>query len=251
MPVMDEFKEERESIKNAGIRKKISYFWSYYKLHTFVVLAVVLILGIAIRDVLNQKDYAIFGVILNCIELGADVSEEFVDNYIEYAGIDDSSYNVKLDTNLDVSNEDGSELAVVSAQRMLVYTSSGELDFIMAGSDVFAEYANTTIFYDIRDILSPEQITKYEPYFYYVDMDVVEILEGDDYYDDDFVAPTIPDPAKPETMKNPVPVGIFLSDSEKINETFSFSGSDYIAIGVTQASPNIDNTLKFIDYIMN
>ena len=31
MPVMDEFREEREAIKNAGWDYKLKYFWDYYK----------------------------------------------------------------------------------------------------------------------------------------------------------------------------------------------------------------------------
>ena len=31
MPVMDEFKEERAALKQAGLKVKLIYFWDYYK----------------------------------------------------------------------------------------------------------------------------------------------------------------------------------------------------------------------------
>ena len=33
MAVMDEFKEEREALKNGTPKQKLAYFWYYYKWH--------------------------------------------------------------------------------------------------------------------------------------------------------------------------------------------------------------------------
>ena len=44
MAVMDEFKSERESVKNEPFKKKAAYFWTYYK--WFVIIPLIIIIGI-------------------------------------------------------------------------------------------------------------------------------------------------------------------------------------------------------------
>ena len=46
MPLMDEFKEERASIKNAPFKKKLRYFWDYYKWHVIITVAAVVIAAV-------------------------------------------------------------------------------------------------------------------------------------------------------------------------------------------------------------
>jgi hypothetical protein len=45
MPVMDEFKEERETIKNAPFSKKLEYFKDYYLMKTIIAVVTAAILG--------------------------------------------------------------------------------------------------------------------------------------------------------------------------------------------------------------
>ena len=57
MPVMDEFREEREAIKNAGFKEKWEYFWEYYKWYVIGGAAIIILLTIFIRDMVNKKDW--------------------------------------------------------------------------------------------------------------------------------------------------------------------------------------------------
>ena len=44
MAVMDEFKEEREALKNGTPRQKLTYFWYYYKWHVIIALVVIIMI---------------------------------------------------------------------------------------------------------------------------------------------------------------------------------------------------------------
>ena len=44
MAVMDEFKEEREALKNGTPRQKLAYFWYYYKWHVIIALVVIIMI---------------------------------------------------------------------------------------------------------------------------------------------------------------------------------------------------------------
>lgn len=249
MPVMDEFKKERETIKNADFKTKLQYFFYYYKVHTIAVIAAAALIGMLIHDIVTQKDDALFVGMLNCAVLSEDDTAAFVDNYVEYAAIDTEEYNIQLDTTLYFNQDTLTEITMSASQRLLVYTSAEELDVIIGGSDIFPAQAEQGMFHDLRDILSKEQLIKYEPYFYYVDQAVIdetyalaEELSIEESY------PEMPAPTKPEEMEDPVPVGLFVTDCKRLTDTYYFNG-DYSVIGVMVNAPHVENSVKFIDYI--
>ena len=105
----------------------------------------------------------------------------------------------------------------------------------------------------MREFLSGEQFEKYSPYFYYIDMVKVaernEIMDSADnlYTDYTLIAP---DPRKPEEMDDPVPVGIYLDDCEKIREHFYFKSDDVVAcVFVNTQKPDI--ALQYLDFLMD
>ena len=53
MPVMDEFKEERESLKNGTPKQKLTYFWDYYKWHVIVAIVAIIVVVTFIQQILN------------------------------------------------------------------------------------------------------------------------------------------------------------------------------------------------------
>uniref|UniRef100_UPI004057B6C5 hypothetical protein n=1 Tax=Acetatifactor sp. TaxID=1872090 RepID=UPI004057B6C5 len=260
MPVMDEFKEERESIKNAGLKEKLKYFWYYYKLHTIGAIFAVVLIVTLIHDIASQKDDAFFAAMLNCAVPDPEKTEVFLQNYADYAGIDRNEYDVLVDSTISFATEDTaqfvanlSELTMSAGQRLMAYTSAGELDVIIGGSNVFPDQAYQGMFHDLRDIMTKEQIAKYEPYFYYVDqahitaMDEAEVeLAINENLDDSMF--DYPDPTKPEDMKDPVPVAIFVTESATLNDYYWFGG-DYAALGIMVNAPNVENTIQFIDYL--
>ena len=248
MPVMDEFREEREKIKNGSFKDKLNYFWCYYKFHTLVTICAVVLLVMLIHDVLTQKETAFFAAMLNSVSLGEDTTESFREDFAEYTEIDLDKYEVLFDNTINLDDSAAGELATGSSQRLLVYTSAGEIDVIVGGEDIFPDQAKQGMFYDLREILTEEQIARYEPYFYYVDQAYLDLMNSDETYDLNFVAPEPPDPAKPEEMENPIPVGIFVTDCDRLTDVYYFSG-DYAAVGVMINSSHVETSLQFIDYL--
>lgn len=56
MAVMDEFKEEREALKNGTPRQKLAYFWYYYKWHVIIALVVIIMIVSFIKQLTDRKD---------------------------------------------------------------------------------------------------------------------------------------------------------------------------------------------------
>lgn len=260
MPLMDEFKEERQSIKNASFRDKLSYFWYYYKTHTIITLFVLVVGITTISEILSQKENAFFALLLNSVTTGEEQSVAFTQNFADYSGIDTEKYDVMFDNSIifapsgeNVSLLDFNELNASASERLLVYTASGTVDVILAGSDIFPGQAIQEMFCDLRDILSSEQLAAYEPYFYYVDqtyLDAVAKAKESETTDNASAVDlnVFPDPLNPDAMEQPVPVGILVSDCNKLTEAHMFGG-DYTVLGVMVNAPHPHAALQFIDYL--
>lgn len=243
MPVMDEFREEREAIKNAGFGYKLKYFWDYYK--WFVIgglLAIFIIISIA-KDIINAKDFAFNGVMLNTFGDDA-LMQEFSDNFASEAQLDTENYEVFMDTSLrlDVGAYDEGSRATLS--KVMAYLSIGDLDFIIADPAAFEYYATSSTFYDLTQLLTPEQLKALEPYFYYVDQAEIDRRLNTS---DEYVA-KVYDHTKPETMESPVLAGLYIHEAPKVSTTFVFKDNTAI-IGIPNSTQRLETSLKFIDYI--
>ena len=249
MPVMDEFKESRERIKNASFKEKAIYFFDYYKFHVIITVFVITLLAILIRDITSQKEDAFYAVIMNSILRDTEYIDAFHDNFAEYCGVDTNEYDVMIDNSINFSDNPVDELTMSASQRLVALTAANTIDVIVGDSTIFPDQANQGMFCDLRMFLTEEQLAEYEPYFYYVDEAYIEYVdEALDSYDPDMVLPDPIDPTKPEEMEKPVPVGIFVTDSQTLKDAYPFVG-DYVAVGVMANAPHPDVSQDFIDFI--
>ena len=65
MAVMDEFREEREAMKNGTRKQKLEYFWCYYKWHVICTVAAIAIISSFIYEGVTRKDIALYATFLN------------------------------------------------------------------------------------------------------------------------------------------------------------------------------------------
>ena len=246
MPVMDEFKAERETIKQKSTKEKISYFFDYYKWHT---VAVVVILAAAISlivHLVNLKDRALYVCLLNATAF--DQTDNYIQHFEEYAGIDQSEYEAIFDTSMSIEIGGRDTVTATSFQKMAVYTAAGDLDVIITNPEIIEYYVEQGLFYDLRQLLSPEQIALYEPYFFYVDQVVLNAIQDANDRDETYDA-VFSDPRQPEAMTDPIPVGIVLDDCQRLKESVLF-GDEELVLSVIINSSNVETALKFIDFVM-
>ena len=95
-----------------------------------------------------------------------------------------------------------------------------------------------------------EQIQALEPYFYYVDREVVLAIEAaNDDMNTDYT-PDYPDPLHPEDMQDPVPVGICLTDCKDLTDTYYFRG-DGIVMGIYANAEHVQTAVDLAEYLLN
>lgn len=251
MAVMDEFKEERDALKNGSFKQKLSYYYYYYKWHVIIGIFAVALIGTFIFQLVTNKE-----VVFNAVLLNANLQDEhdpYSQEYAEYAGIDLTKESVLFDSTIYTLGHVTDEATSTASQKLLALTASGAVDVMVTDTNSIVPYANADMFHDLRDILTEEQLTKYEPYFYYVDRKTLEEIEAANNAFDLSFEPTYPDPSKPEEMEDPIPVGIYLDECETLLEKYHFMQENdpnvRVVIGVYFNSEQTENALKFIDFL--
>jgi len=277
----DEIKKKRqESLAKAGFKGKVAYFWEYYKVHLLVTVFCVVFFGALIHDIVTSKDYGFYAIMVNCYQT---VEQEAVENeFAALASIDVDEYDVLVDLTTSVNMESLDQYTIANSEKIMAVTASGDLDIITSDADTFNYYARSSMFYDLRDIMTSEQLAEYEGYIYYIDQAVIDavndgtyeledsssastsssatdediIMESGDemslstYTESEYVTPedfVAPDPS---TMENPIPVGIICTDAPYLTELGIYQNRVPV-VGVVASSNRVELALEFIDYIWN
>lgn len=247
MPVMDEFKEERAALKNKTPKEKLSYFWYYYKWHVIVTIVIIAAVISLIHTYITGKDVGFYAVMLNSGATGN--TDAYSQEVAEALGIDTEKYEVLFDTTMYVDFNNMDDATVASSQKMMVYIAAAEFDIIVTDTASLEHYAYTDTLYDLRDLLSEEQLEKYEPYFYYIDKKVLDEKQAaSDAMDDSYVPVYPADPSNPEDMTEPVPVGVYVNSCDDFTDNFYFRADDIVySIVVNTTRP--EAAVQYLDYV--
>lgn len=252
MALMDEFKQERESVRRRTSKQKLIYFWDYYKWHTIIILVVIAFFSTLIYRAVTEPDMTLNGILLNTFsESTENPTTTLVDDFMENQNLDASNCEVTLNTSLfyTVNSETDIQMSNYEAiQVLLSQSSTGELDFITGDERALTDLAYKEYLADLTEVLTPEQLALYEPYLLYVDWSVVEEIELAGKNNEDSSKIELPDSRNPEAMKEPIPVLIDISHAEKLTEVYNYP-FETLVFGIVNTE-NKDMTLKFLDYIL-
>lgn len=248
MPVMDEFKEEREAMKNGTPKQKLTYFWDYYRWHVIIGVIVVILAFFLIHQMAARKETAFYALMLNATAYHymEDTSANTA-AFAEYAGIDEKKYQIMYDTSIQIGTSAGDDYN--SNQKLMVYLAAAELDVMVSDSNSIQTYAYQGQFQNLSDFLTEEQLAKYADSFYYIDRAVVKEAEAaSEAYDFDYI-PVYGNPRHPEEMEDPVPVGIYLDESCSLLEDYYFRGEE-VVVSVLINTKRPERASVFIDFLM-
>lgn len=245
MALMDEFKEERAAMKQQPFKKRWKYFWDYHKWHVIIATFVVLCVGNFIYSVVTAKETALMVGFIDCYS-NDDAKEAYKNELIELMGIDTKTHDIVLDNSYLLSGMDTMEASF--AEILGVRIMAGELDVFLSPEDIFNRYVQNDIFYDLRDVLSPEQLEYYQDSFYYVDRAVLEKEEiyETDYAETQFVDNT--DHTTPEGMDDPIVAGIYVTGTEEFQHIYYFQrDTQEVVFGIPGYVEDCTYALQFLD----
>ncbi len=248
MPVMDEFRDERESIKDGTPKQKFQYFLDYYIWYVIGGIIAIIFFGWLLHDILNSKDWTFYGFFINAY--GEErATEEYFNEFAEVANLDLETYAGMIDSSMSLNVNSYNEMTMSTVNRLMVSMAAGEVDFFAADTASFNHYATTETFLDMTEILPPDLLEKCEPYLYYVDM--AEVRRRDEYNSagryDDYI-PKEYDHRSPEGLDDPAAIGLYIEECEELMSVYTFSTEEVI-LGIPLNTTHLDTSIKFVDYI--
>ena len=247
MPLMDEFKEEREAIKNASFKERFSYFWCYYKWHVIGTIIAIAVVGSFVYQYITHKENAFYVVVLNSYAYPS--AQDYTDNLAEIFELDTSKEQVLFDTSVYVDFKSNDQRTMTSAQKIIVYMASNELDLMISDTKSLEYYLYNDTFLDLTTVLTPEQVEKYKDRFYYIDKELLIALK--DQATDKLFSMDFPEnPYDPDSITDPVPVGLNVSDQKDFLDNYGFQSTDLIMCPVANTL-NIEKIQKYVDYVFS
>lgn len=268
MSILEEIKEQQQKTKDMTLKGKLSYFWYYYKVQTIVIILVLLFIISFIRQIMTDKPYAFYAVLLNADNTPENIDTSFLweDEFQTYAEIDADSYQVSIDTSITLSSDGGSQYDAANRQKMTAMMHVGDIHALLADTETFESYARLEFFYDLTSVFTDEDLAPYADYLYYTDAAAFDEDTGDTLEEMESAAKEIYerniDHGDPSTMEKPVAVGIRIPGTgNKLaesgyyaylqEESRTFQGyPEETVIGIPVSVENPHLALKFLEYLM-
>lgn len=173
MAVRDEIKQEHAKVKEMSWKKKLEYFWEYYKIPTLILL-VVIIAGVSLtRDIIEGSKPVYLDVTFINTNFALDNSDCTLEqDYIEAEGIDMETYNVNISvaSTMRTDPETYDQVSLATKQKiMALYT--GKMIDILAGPKAVVDNISELDGYGDLDTILPDDIKQelekkgYEKYY--------------------------------------------------------------------------------------
>ena len=248
---MDEFKKQREAIKNGTPKEKLAYFWDYNKWYVIGIVAVAIFATSFIYNYVTKTESVLTGMMLNTYIDDMDTKDELIQTFIEEQNIDTSDYHVELNTNYTYSvgaTGTNAQMNYAVLEAITAQAGNGMLDFMTGETDVLVDFAYKGWLSDLRTVLTDDQIAMYEPYFLYVDQAVLDEIEKASENMEDVNIIERPDPSNPDAMKKPIPVFIDVTQCEKLTDIYTYE-MDQLLFGVFFNTERQEMVQEFLDLI--
>lgn len=249
MTILEHIKKERAKLEGKSPKERWEYFWEYYKWPVLAVVLAVVLLIQGIVSVVNKKEIVFSGFVLNS-KIALD-DDAFLQGFYDYAGIASDKQEAAFYS--DITLGDGNSKSDITAfQRIMAGIATKETDFVVGQAISFrlCAYNTSNIFLDLRNFFDEDTLERFSDRLYYIDGAVLAILDAPLGEQVDTSALEYPDPTKPETMKDPIPVGIDISDREAFQSAYYLTDTT-LYLGVIANTPRLELTLQFIEYLFS
>lgn len=211
-------KRKKVFLKGNTLTEKWQYFKDYYMKAAILILVVISMLLILIKDIYRGTRESIFYALV--VNSYTSVPDEFRDGFVAYAGLDDETYNVIIDSTMKINVEMLDDMTRNYMQEVIAISSTKKQDIFLADQQVIDYYWDAEYIVDIREYLPEEVWSAYEEQFYYR-----EDKEG-----------------------NQVPAGIIVADSPKLAEFGMYEYQNPI-LSVVYMAPDAENIAAFLSYL--
>lgn len=249
MKFIKRIQEDWQKVKDMPAKEKWEFFWDYYKIQAICILVAIVLISQFISTVANQKDIIFSGF---CVNSKISLDEDLLwDGFYEATGIDSNAQTVACYSDLQIVPGQ-IQLNNNSVQRIIAGCAVQDTDFIAGDPYSFqvCAYTSQQLFADLREVLDEKTLEKCADRIYYIDKSIIDVLNspvGEQVEPDALEYPK--DPKDPTSMKNPIPVGIDVSDRKDLQKAYYLDGTT-IYVGAVRSTARPELTKQFIEYLL-
>lgn len=227
------------------MNEKFRLLYKSHRLYFWAAGAVVILGVILFISAFTVKQTVLRGVLVGTGK-GADY-QTLSRSFVESLGLESSRGQIQFMDNIAYSanpEQPGDNFGAIDI--LTEYTARGYADFLLGEGEAMKNLAYSEFFADLRDVLSQEQLEVLEDQLLYVDMAVIREMEQmalTQEYPEKF---TLPDPADPQGMEEPVPVLVDVTGHETLKPLF---GEENVLLAVAQNGGHRAAAKAFVEYL--
>lgn len=224
--MFDEMREQGAKLKGAPLKEKLAYYKEYYLKMSLAVIAVVVFVAYLVYTITTApEDTAFAAYFYN--DTGDSSSTELLDSFVEYIGLDTDVHDAYIDATMNYYADSSDYDSYIGLEKAVAVISISELDIIVGDADTIDYFARSDCFSDITTVLPGDLLEQFQDKLYYA------VVGADE-----------------ETGEEGelVPVGIYVTDSPKLNEYHYYDGMEPI-LGFIVNSDSMDNAITFLRFI--
>lgn len=179
--VSEEIKDQREKFSELSSKEKIEYIYDYYKWWIVGPIALIIVLCMLIRTVIDNKRPTYLDVEMINSYFAVDETNTVEEDFVKEYNVDLETYHLYIGTSISLSEEAFDTTMIANQQRLVGLYSAGQLDVIIGPVETMEGAANCNAYADLTNIIPQDlmdELVDREYEFYYFDPSKDEI---DDY----------------------------------------------------------------------
>ncbi|MCD7745507.1 MAG: hypothetical protein LUI13_09540 [Lachnospiraceae bacterium] len=218
----DRIRDEWGKLKTLSWKARLAYVWDYYKLQMVIIVVIILAINLGFTIYHNlQIDTLLYVYMVNCNTYYVD-PDELVEDYTEYLGGIGDKEEISMDTSVLLDEEDYST-SYANQMKFTAVISAQMADVVLMDEENFEEYAGWSYFFDLREVLTEEQLEQWS--------DLLVYMENED--------------------GESAPYAINLTDAPKLQEYDVYPDTSTVYGGVIVNGVNVDATSEFFDWLFS
>ena len=243
MTAREAHKEQWNKLKDQPLQEKLKYIFTYYWAAILGVICVIAFAVSWINGILTRKEIVLSGFLINGVtsqSYAGDLRTEFMTQQ----QLDAEKYEIRIIADLSYSPDGDFQNNLSVAETIAAQATAGEFDYLVA--DIESYHYFSAYYADLKTVLTPAQFEKWQDRFVYVEKEALDYLTSEDINEFEFPEYYLSD----EGLKEPIPLGIRLPSSSRLLDGYAFPVGE-VVFGVSFNTQNIENTLAFLEYVMN
>lgn len=235
--------QQLKNLKGKPLKEKVIHIATYFWAPIAAVLFTVFVIVSLIVTNVTRKDPALTFYCLNSAA-NQEAMQEYLDDFAVSQGVDLDEFEVSVLANGNVYGT-GEAVSYANAEAFAAMVTAGELDLTTASIPLLLQLGYNENFWDLSQLLTPEQLENNKDNLLYIDMAFVEMIKEMSIMED---IPPYPDPKRPEDMERPIPFALLLPEDAEFTKRSYPHMEAGIAMVVTASHE--DMALAFLDQFL-